>query len=59
MTVKKQAWFWSKKWQKGEKAVEKELAAKGPGKPYTSEEMTKELEINSKYKYKAKSRLRN
>ena len=59
MTLKRQAWFWSKKWQKGEKTVEKELATKGPGKPYTSEEMIKELESDSKYKYETKSRLRN
>ena len=43
MIPKEQAWFWSKEWQQGEKAVEKELATKGPGKPYTSSELMAEL----------------
>ena len=30
-------------WQRGEKAVQKELAAKGPGKAYTSAELLAEL----------------
>ena len=43
MIPKEQAWFWSQEWQRGEKAVQKELTAKGPGKAYTSEELLAEL----------------
>ncbi|WP_018703633.1 hypothetical protein [Anaeromusa acidaminophila] len=40
---KEQAWFWSQEWQRGEKAVQKELTAKGPGKAYTSAELLAEF----------------
>lgn len=40
---KEQAWFWSQEWQRGEKAVQEELIAKGPGKAYTSAELLAEL----------------
>ena len=43
MIPKEQAWFWSQEWQRGEKAVQKELAAKGPGKAYTFAELLAEL----------------
>ena len=39
---KGQAWFWSKKWQHGEKTALREYVKKGPGRRYTAEELFSE-----------------
>ena len=47
LVPKEQSWYWSKKWQVAEKAVEHEIAEKGYGKEYSADELLREIRDDS------------
>ena len=43
LVPKAQAWYWTKEWQAAEREVDKEVAAKGHGREYSTDELLKEI----------------